>query len=179
MCSHHVSVQWRDAHAPCLGAMARSFVHLGVSLRAVRLSHVSPLQGFFVSRGCVALAQSGALGYALPRLSGRLAAGPPDCHCHCRFDAEPSAGVLSLLGTQLERCGPERLGPAPRPQRVAIFAWGLVALWALTLQRRGREAPLVRVLSEPASPVVEGALGLRRRPLARLEGGGRGQIVTA
>ena len=39
------------------------------------------------------------------------------CECHCRGD--PSAGVLTLLGEQLARCGPENLArscpPPPSP----------------------------------------------------------------
>ena len=44
-------------------------------------------------------------------LSARLFGGSlQHCLCHCAFEgASPSAGVLEILRSQLERCGPERL----------------------------------------------------------------------
>ena len=139
----------------------------------------------------------GAVWAGVGWLTGRLVGGPPSCSCECVFRSEgPDAGVLELLRSQLDRCGPERLAGSPLPAAplprlsplldgvavVAAFFLGVLA--TLTWQSCSgagvrAELPLSAGVVEADAAEVTGAQPRRPRTLGRAPGVTKGQVLNA
>ena len=93
-------------------------------------------------------------GYILGSATG---SGAGRCECVCSAEADP--GVLALLRSQLDRCGPERLASAPRPflalDVLLVFLTGVISgvLLVWGCQQRASGAARAKAQAYSPSPV--------------------------
>ena len=73
-----------------------------------------------------------AVGFATSALGsvvGQWLSPAPRCECVIRYEGQGvDESILSLLGSQLERCGPERLASTTRSCPPCLAGWSLPAI---------------------------------------------------
>lgn len=74
------------------------------------------------------------------------------CTCECNCSSRPDDRVLSILEHQLERCGPERLGPPPAV--AGVSSWVVCLLFGLISAARGFAVAWWALRRAPSAPAA-------------------------